>query len=172
MIKYAPFEGRGWQPYPEFLSKKEAVINIRTSDQRCFGYALLYFHEREQLPERHCERATLYTNQMFQRHHLDILYYPILPNDAHLYEDQLQINIDVFSYFDDEGRVRHPLVISRKNYEREANHFIGRSITHQSQAFPVCSKITKHKEQQYLPPLPRTFSYKRKLHAPQGAVHP
>ena len=30
------------------------------------------------------------------------------------------MNINVF-FFDDEGRVRHPLVISRKNYERVAN---------------------------------------------------
>ena len=58
---------------------------------------------------------------MFQRHHLDTLPYPISPNNVNLYEDQLQININVFSFFDDEGRARHPLVISRKNYERVAN---------------------------------------------------
>ena len=59
MVKYATLEGRGWLPLPEFLSKKEAVINIRNSDEHGFGYALLNFLEREQLPERNCERATL-----------------------------------------------------------------------------------------------------------------
>ena len=31
------------------------------------------------------------------------------------------MNIKVFFFFDDEGRARPPLVISRKNYERVAN---------------------------------------------------
>ena len=31
------------------------------------------------------------------------------------------MNINVFSFFDDEGRVCHPLVISRKNYQSGAN---------------------------------------------------
>ena len=31
------------------------------------------------------------------------------------------MNINVFSFFDDKGRARYPLVISRKNYEKVAN---------------------------------------------------
>ena len=60
---------------------------------------------------------------MFHRHNLDTLPYPISPNNVHLYEDLLQININVFSCFDDEGRARHPLVISRKTHEHVANLF-------------------------------------------------
>ena len=60
---------------------------------------------------------------MFKRYHLDTLPYPISPNDVHFYENQLQININVFSYFDDENRARYPLVISRKNYKLVANLF-------------------------------------------------
>ena len=60
---------------------------------------------------------------MFQRYELDALPYPISPNDVHMYEDRLKININVFLFFDDEGRVRHPLVISRKNYKYVANLF-------------------------------------------------
>ena len=123
MMKYAPLEGRGWQPLPEFLSKKKAIINIKNNDERCFGYALLYFLERENLPENDCDRVSFYKYELFQHHHLDTLPYPISPKDVHLYEDQLQININVFSFFDDKGRGRHPLVISRKNYDRVANHF-------------------------------------------------
>ena len=63
----------------------------------------------------------MYKNDFFRHHHLYTLPYLISPNDVHLYEDQLQMNINVFSLFDDEGRARHPLVISRINYEREAN---------------------------------------------------
>ena len=55
MVKYAPLEGRGWQPLPEFLSKKKAILNIQNNDEPAlvvvyFGYftsvtllRLLYF---------------------------------------------------------------------------------------------------------------------------------
>ena len=91
MVKYALLEGRGWQPLPEFLSKKKAIINIVNNDERCLGYSLLYFHERANLPERNrnCFRATIYKNEMFRRHNLDTLPYPISPYDVHLYEDLL-----------------------------------------------------------------------------------
>ena len=100
MVKYAPLEGRGLQPLPEFLLKKKVIINIENNDERCFGYALLYFIERANLPEKNCRRAHLYNDKMFHRHNLDTLLYPISPNDVHLYEDQLQMNINVFSFFD------------------------------------------------------------------------
>ena len=63
MVKYASLEGRGWQPLPKFLSKKKAILNIQNNDERCFGYALLYFLERERLPEKHCYQASLYKNK-------------------------------------------------------------------------------------------------------------
>ena len=58
---------------------------------------------------------------MFERNNLVDIPYPIPPNDVHLYEDQLQININVFSFFDDEGKAKHPLFISRKLYPMTAN---------------------------------------------------
>ena len=60
---------------------------------------------------------------MFQRYKLDALPYPISPNDVHMYEEKHKMNINVFSFFDDEGRHRHFLVISRKNYKLVANLF-------------------------------------------------
>ena len=67
MIKYAPFQGRGWQPLPEFLSNNITIIKMKNDDKRCFGYAILYFLEKEQLPETNynCNRVYLYINDMF-----------------------------------------------------------------------------------------------------------
>ena len=121
MVKYAPLEGSWWQPLPEFLSIKKAIINIQNNDDRCFGYAVLYFLERENQPEKNCNRVSFYKYEMFQRHHLDTVPCLISPNDVHLYEDQLQLNINVYSFFDDKARARHPLVINRMNYKRVAN---------------------------------------------------
>ena len=50
------------------------------------------------------------------------------PNDMNFYEYQLQMNINVFSFFDDEGKARYPLVISRKNHELWPISFIGTTI--------------------------------------------
>ena len=145
MVKYAPLEGRGWQPLPDFLSKKQAIINIQNNDERCFGYALLYFLERANLPEKNCRRANLYTNEMFECHHLDTLPYPISPYNVHLYGDQLQMNINVFSFFDDKGRARHPLVISRKNYDLVANLLYWKDHFAPITSIPrLFSDITKH----------------------------
>ena len=43
MVKYAYLKGRGWQQLPEFLTKEKAIIDSQHNDERCFGYALLYF---------------------------------------------------------------------------------------------------------------------------------
>ena len=62
-----------------------------------------------------------------------------------MYEDQLQMNINVFSFFDDEGRARHPLVISRINYDRVANLLYWKDHFAPITSIPrLLSDITKH----------------------------
>ena len=58
---------------------------------------------------------------MFERNHLADLPYPIASQDFHLYEDLLQTNIYVYTFSDDEGKGRHPLITSRKEYPRRAD---------------------------------------------------
>ena len=60
---------------------------------------------------------------MFQRHHFDTLPYPIRLQDVYFYENQLQMNINVFYLLDDAGRDLQRLIISRKSYQRVANLF-------------------------------------------------
>ena len=145
MVKYAPLDGRGWQPLPEFLSIEEAIINIRNNDKRCFGYSILYFLKSENLPRQNLFRASVYHEVMFQHYHLDTIAYPISPNDVHLYEDQLQMNINLFSFFDDEGHARYPLVISRTNYDRVANLLYRKEHFAPITSIPrLFSDITKH----------------------------
>ena len=104
-----------------YLPNKE-IINIRNNNnERFLKYALLYFFERANLTRANFCRATVYNDNMFQSHHFDTLLYQILIKDVHLFEDQIQMNINAFFLFNDKGRARHPLVNSRKNYERVAN---------------------------------------------------
>ena len=98
-------------------------MNIANDDERCFGYAMLFFLDKPQDQHRHYGRPELYTEEMFEANNLADLPYPIAPQDVHLYEDRLLININVFSYADDEGKDRYPMFISSKHYPREANLF-------------------------------------------------
>ena len=41
MIRFAPLAGSGYQELPEFLDNKGAIINVKNTDNRCFGYAIL-----------------------------------------------------------------------------------------------------------------------------------
>ena len=87
---------------------------------------------------------------MFDRNNLHDLPIPIKHSDVSNYEDILQININVFSFFDDEGKARYPMFISRKNYARWANllnwdgHFA--PIKNIDKLF---SDITKHHPRKY-----------------------
>ena len=85
ILKYAHLEGRNWQRLPEFLSKKTAIINIQNHDERCFKYALIYLLEGPNLPKQNCFRGTLYNDNMFHRHRLDTLPFPISPYNVHHY---------------------------------------------------------------------------------------
>ena len=75
---------------------------------------------------------------MYKRHYLDTLSYPISPNDVILHEKYLQMIIYVFSFFNDECRARHFLVISRKNYELGQSYLFKKLICTPNQ-HPVCS---------------------------------
>ena len=147
MSSYDPLRARSWTPLPKFLANKKAIVNIKNIDNRCFGYAILYCIDPPIIVGRDKNRPTLYTQQMFIRNHLDDLPYPIKPNDVAIYEDRIQTNINVYSFFDDEGKARHPLFISKKNHPRTANllywneHYA--PINNYSRLF---GDITKHKE--------------------------
>ena len=81
----------------------------------------MYFLERNQAASRHNKRPALYTDTMFERNNLHYLPLSFKPTDVYNYEDLLQTNMNVFSFFDDEGKARYPIFISRNNYVRWAN---------------------------------------------------
>ena len=91
----------------------------------------------------------IFTNEMFFRHNIKIISYPLLPNYVYLYKNFFQININMFAFFLDKGHARLRLVISRKNYDNVANLFywtnynafiisILRSISHITKSLIKC----------------------------------
>ena len=79
---------------------------------------MLYFLERHQSASGHIERPALYTDIMIEHNNLNDFSYPIEPSNVSNYEDILQININAFSFFNDERNARSPMFISRKSYAR------------------------------------------------------
>jgi hypothetical protein len=105
----------------------------------------------ENIQGRHLERLFHYREEMFERNGLANLPYPISPHDVHQYEDELSININVFSFFDDEGKARHPLFISEKNYPRTANLLYWNEHYAPIVSIPkLFFDLTKHDHQQFI----------------------
>ena len=75
--KYDPLAGRCYRELPKYVNEKKAIINIQNTDDRCFGYALLWFLDLQR-DRKHSERALLETDEMVERNHLADLPY-ILP---------------------------------------------------------------------------------------------
>lgn len=115
---YRPLVGSQYVPLPNFLQRKKAIVNITNSDNRCFGYSMLAFF----LPNlTHKNRASNYTEEMFMQFKLDTVEYPVSPLKMNEMEQHLQTNINLFSFFDDEGRARYPMYVSRSDFPRSVD---------------------------------------------------
>jgi hypothetical protein len=73
MSSYDPLNTRSWKPLPKFIANKKAIINIKNTDNRCFGYAILYFIDRPYILNNNFYYPSLDTDEMFQQNHLDDL---------------------------------------------------------------------------------------------------
>ena len=114
VVDYLPLMGLKFRELPPFLSKKRAIINVQNTDNRCFGYALLSALEPAQANPH---RSTNY-DHYFTRYGLDKIQYPVTINQIPEIEDQVQVCINVFTFWDDEGRARTPVYISSKPYNK------------------------------------------------------
>ena len=109
LSRFTPLIGESYQQLPKFLKSKRAMINIQNNDHRCFGYAILaYLH-----PIKHNAHLPIFYNKFFNEHHLDTIHYPVQIEQIPEIEEMLQIAINVFSFFDDEGKARYPKYISK-----------------------------------------------------------
>ena len=61
---------------------------------------------------KNTHRLQMYT-KCFEENGLDDIEYPVNPVDIPHLEERLNISINLYSYFDNIGRARHPMYISR-----------------------------------------------------------
>ena len=70
--------------------------------------------------EHNPNRASLYRPH-FERFRLNEIECPVKPSSVPELEDKLKLKINIFSFFDQEGRCRFPLYVSNKKYKREVD---------------------------------------------------
>ena len=46
MVAYKPLHGSSWKPLPNFIERKQAIVNIKNKNNRCFRYAMLFFSRK------------------------------------------------------------------------------------------------------------------------------
>ena len=116
VCEYLPLVGREFKQLPTFLAQKKAIVNIQNTDNRCFGHAMVSALAPPLVHGEHAYRPENY-NYLFQEKGLDQLTYPVEVASIPTIEDKLGIGINVFSFFDDEGKGRYPLYATTKVFE-------------------------------------------------------
>ena len=69
---------------------------------------------------KHTTRASTYDTH-FEKYGLNLINYPVDPHAVPDLEDKLQIRINILSFYDEEGRARYPLYISKKKFNKEVD---------------------------------------------------
>ena len=116
--QFHPLAAGLYKVLPEFLKNKRAIINVENRDNRCFGYAiaaaLVALEEHPPAAVRqHPGRPGIYAEH-FQKYGLHDIHYPVEPERMPEMENKLNLKINVFSFYDDEGLARFPLYISKR----------------------------------------------------------
>ena len=118
VAKYSPlWSGSTYAALPKFLADKKAIVNVRNTDNRCFGYSILaYLHyDKAYANDRGAPKQY---DKYFATSKLVDLEYPVEIASIPEIEERLKISINVFSFYDDQGRARYPVHISDNNFEK------------------------------------------------------
>ena len=118
LTKFAPLEGGTYTELPRFLLLKKAIINIKNKDNQCFAYCIVAHFQ----PVKGNSSNPAHYRKYFSQYGLDKIQYPVTFEQIPEIEAQLNIGINVFSFFDDEGKARYPKYISPEGkYKDEIN---------------------------------------------------
>ncbi len=114
---FNPLAGGVYSELTRYLKQKHALVNPINTDNRCVSYALLAGLK----PARsHANRPSKY-NRYFAQTGLDKIRYPVEPDRIPELENLLKVRINVFSFYDSEGRARYAKYVSPLAYEKEVN---------------------------------------------------
>ena len=120
ITKYTPLSGKSYKPLPKSLNNKKAIINIKNDDDQCFKWAIT----RALNPvNNNLERVTKILKMQAEKLNWEGLEFPTKVKDIHKFENQNNINVNVFSY-DDETKKVYTLRLSKMDNETCVNLFL------------------------------------------------
>ena len=116
-VSYTPLRGETWIALPKELANKNAIINMKNTDNKCFLWCVLRaLNPYEKNPQRIDKKLKEKENTL----NMDGIEYPVSLKDIDKFEKQNPtISITVFSY--NEKNKVFPLRVSKYAYTREVN---------------------------------------------------
>ena len=120
ITKFKPLNGKSYKPFPKVIVKKKAVINMENKDNQCGKWAVT----RALNPvERDAERVTKILIKQSEKYNWDGIEFPMKLKDIHKFENNNNVNVNVFS-FDDETKKVYTLRLSKTEHEETINLFL------------------------------------------------
>lgn len=152
IAQYNSLAGSSYKRLPDALSRKKAIINVRNTDNRCFGYAILAAKYSDVSHKKDAGDPQPY-NKFFAREKLDKLKYPVKIDDLESIEQRLGQAINVLSFYDARGEALYSVYHSKLAPERADNAI---NLMYWDKHFAwiksferLMGNITKHKARKY-----------------------
>ena len=89
--------GKSYIELPKVIKNKNAVVNIKNTDDRCFDYCLVASKIYDSIKGKDKNDPRYYKKNSNKIKIPENIIYPITSNDIHLYEELNEIQINVFS---------------------------------------------------------------------------
>ncbi len=99
ITKYDPLSGSGYSKLPPYIAKKNIVINMRNEDNQCFKWAVT----RALNPaDGHPNRITNELREQTKKYNWEEITFPTSLKKIKVWEGNNNVNVNVFSYDEDE----------------------------------------------------------------------
>ncbi len=146
---YNALAGSSYVELPEYLKRKQAVINVKNTDNRCFGYAILAarYYNKAYLKNKNDPKQY---DKYFARENLDRLEYPMAISDLENFEQQRGQAINVISFLDDKGTGMYSVYHSKINADTAVNLLYWKGHYAWIKDFPrLLSGVSKHQSRKH-----------------------
>ena len=120
ITKYKPLKGKSYKPLPKTAKNKKAFINMRNDDNQCFKWAVTRACNKD---EKNPGRITKILRIQAEKYNWDGIELPMKIKDIHKFEQNNNINVNVFSY-DDETKKVYTLRLSKADNQKCVNLFL------------------------------------------------
>ena len=99
IAKYDPLSGSGYSKLPPYIAKKNIVINMRNEDNQCFKWAVT----RALNPaDKNPNRITNELREQTKKYNWEDITFPTSLKKIKVWEENNNVNVNVFSYDEDE----------------------------------------------------------------------